>query len=125
MLNRNLHDTEQDQQHSIQFVKLVYYIPALSFSWSINYSQYCSIKKNMAHRKKLCLQAHRLTRPSRLQRYSIYHAVHRFGLNDVIHIHARTHTYITVPSMHEMLQSREYPTCLLKQRKGLCDANRL
>lgn len=51
MLEGHLHDREQGQQHLIQLVKLVYYSPALFFTWSINYSQYVR-SKNTVHRKR-------------------------------------------------------------------------
>lgn len=126
MLEGHLHDREQGQQHLIQFVKLVYYSPALFFTWSINYSQYVQ-SKNTVHRKKKYVY-----RPADRNASAVYNGssiyrrlllVHQPGPNDVIHMNKRAHTH--TPLFRQFTKGYTPQNTRLarsQQKKGLHDA---
>lgn len=131
MLERNLHDTGRRQQRSIQFVKLVYYIPALSFSWSINYSQYVK-SKHSAQKKKKKKQMFR--GPLDWNATAVYNgsSIYRhLSLPSTSiqakwhHTHTHAHTQTNTPPFHQFTKGYTPQNTRLArshQEKGLCNS---
>lgn len=121
MLEGHLHDRGQSQQHLIQFVKLVYYSPALSFS-VYQLQPIRSIKKQCTEEKNM------FTGPQ-TEMPQLFTMVVAYTGASCQYINlgptmSYTYTCAHTPLFRQFkrLHSTEYQTCSLVAKKGLCDA---